>query len=306
MVHVAIGRTRKLRRHFTVPERWCYVAGVLALAANAPIRGRLLVEGEPADEHDVAEQADVSVSVARSTLAKMRDLEMLVPDPELDCERVHDWEEHNPEPSKDRTAPERMRRYREKLRRNEGRNGVGVTPDATGALRPGYVHEVEVEVEGKTPLTPRERGEADDSLGWGEWLEHWCSVTGRRGDLPGERTKAFKAMGAAFRQRRREGYSLDDLKLATVGAWNDEHRRANGYFMPDSVLRATKVHALVAKGRQVAEASSRNGGGDRPLTDPKAWLAEFGDRLVGIGWPVERVREASLSRTGQRLAEDEL
>lgn len=123
MVHKAIGRNRKLRRSLTPDERWCYVAGVLAIAADAPIRGRLLIGMERADEQDVADEAGVRVAVARSALKKLRELEMVVDDDELDCERVHDWEAHNPEPKRDATAAERMRRYRDKLRRNNDRNG---------------------------------------------------------------------------------------------------------------------------------------------------------------------------------------
>lgn len=137
MVAVRLGRTRKLRRYFTVPERWCYVAGVLTIAAKAPVRGRLLVEGAPADEKDVAEEAGVSIAVAARTLDKLRTHGMLLQDDELACERVHDWDEHNPEPKKDKTAAERSRRYREKLKRE--RNGVSnasITRDATSRHGP--------------------------------------------------------------------------------------------------------------------------------------------------------------------------
>jgi hypothetical protein len=155
LVHQDIGQSRKLYRNLTPAERWCYVGGVLALAAAAPIRGRLLVGDERADESDVARQANVSVAIARATLAKLREIERLVPDEEFDCERVHDWDEHNPEPKKDRTAPERMRRYRERLRRNEGRNtGSNARNGNEGVTAP----EVEEEVEGKEPPLPPKGG----------------------------------------------------------------------------------------------------------------------------------------------------
>jgi hypothetical protein len=139
MVFVNVGRGRKLKRNFKVAERWCFVAGVLPIAAKAPVRGRLLMEGEPADAKDVADEAGVPLAVATSTLAKMRKLEMLVPDEELACERVHDWEQHNPEPKKDKTAAERAKRYRERLRRQRHgtvtdasrRDVTAVTPPVT-------------------------------------------------------------------------------------------------------------------------------------------------------------------------------
>jgi hypothetical protein len=151
MVHVEIGTRRKLRRNFSVPERWCYVAGVLSIAATAPVRGRLLIEGERADEQDVAERAGVSLTVARSTMTKLREKGMVVPDEDMECERVHDWEEHNPEPKRDKTAAERARRYRERLSRQ--RNGT-VTRDATRDERPRHAPEVEGEGEVRV-LTPR-------------------------------------------------------------------------------------------------------------------------------------------------------
>jgi hypothetical protein len=150
MVAVRLGRTRKLRRNFTVPERWCYVAGVLTIAAKAPIRGRLLIEGAPADAKDVAEEAGVSVAVAARTLDKCRTLGMLMPDEELACERVHDWDQHNPEPKKDQTAAERAKRYRDNLKRKlaeEHRHGT-VTRDVTDR------HGPEVEGEGKVREEP--------------------------------------------------------------------------------------------------------------------------------------------------------
>jgi hypothetical protein len=160
MVHTKIGGNRKLRRRLNPDERWCYVAGILAIAADSPIRGCLLIGAEPADDHDLADTAGVSVKVARSTFDKLRALEMVVPDEELECERVHDFDEHNPEPKTDKTAAERMRRYRERLRRNtplvtdrngrrnEGRN----TRNGLGLVTEGR------EVEGKrsevTPCSP--------------------------------------------------------------------------------------------------------------------------------------------------------
>jgi hypothetical protein len=157
MVHTDIGRNRKLRRRFSVEERWCYVAGVLVIAATSPIRGRLLIGGDPAGVEDIADEAGVKLQVARSTLDKLRSLEMVYPDPELDCERVHDFEDHNPEPKKDPTAADRMRRHRDRLRRNDDRN-KGRNTNRNGVRNNGrnsapVTHPVtptEVEEEGKS------------------------------------------------------------------------------------------------------------------------------------------------------------
>ena len=50
MVVNDIGTGRKLRR-LPVVQRWTYVAGVLAIASQSPIRGALLIhDGEPGDD----------------------------------------------------------------------------------------------------------------------------------------------------------------------------------------------------------------------------------------------------------------
>jgi DNA-binding transcriptional regulator YhcF (GntR family) len=113
MVDVNIGTNRKLRR-LTPAERWCHVAGVLAVAAHAPIRGCLLVGDHDPVPRDYAEQAGVTVAVATATLAKLRDLGIVEYDGEQGCERIHDWDDHNPAPRGDPTAAERQRRHREK------------------------------------------------------------------------------------------------------------------------------------------------------------------------------------------------
>ena len=95
MVDVHIASHPKLSR-LNAPERWCFVGGILSLAALAPVRGRLLIGNHRAEPEDVAAHARVSVGVARATMDKLRAVGMLVPDDELDCEAVHDFEEWNP------------------------------------------------------------------------------------------------------------------------------------------------------------------------------------------------------------------
>lgn len=139
MLDVEIGRSLKLAA-LTPQERWCHVAGVLAIAAKAPVRGRLLVGEIEADHRHVAKQADVPLKIAKSTLEKLRTLGIVIEDPDLGCEQVHDFEEWNPPPKHDATNADRQARYRQ--RRNARRNGAAtVTRVASNAL--------EVEVEGK-------------------------------------------------------------------------------------------------------------------------------------------------------------
>ena len=169
MVDVHIASNPKLSR-LTVAERWCHVAGILSLAALAPIRGRLLIGDEPAEPKDVAKRAGVSVGVARSTLEKLRKVGVIVPDEEWRCERVHDFDDWNPAPKTDATNAERQARYRAK------RNGV------TGTVTNAAVTPTEVEEKrSNTPPTPprggRERERLEYGLAFNAWVaEHFPGV----------------------------------------------------------------------------------------------------------------------------------
>lgn len=152
MVDVNIASNPKLAT-LSPAERWCAVAGVFALAALSPVRGRLLIGNHRADVTYVAHHARVTTAVARSTMRKMREVGMLSEDEEYDCEAVHDFDQWNPAPKADTTAADRQRRYRERSKAASRRNGNDVTPPVTPP-------EVEVEVEGEenTPLTPLDEG----------------------------------------------------------------------------------------------------------------------------------------------------
>lgn len=161
MVADDIGTNRKLRR-LPVAQRWVYVAGVLALAAQSPIRGALLIaDGEPATEDDVAMQATVPVKDARAALAAFRRLGMLDAD-EDGVEWVHDWDKMNkdPKPSDEPSAArDRKRRQRAKSRAGH----ADVTRDNAGVSRESHAPEVEVEeeVEELHPPTPPQAGGTD-------------------------------------------------------------------------------------------------------------------------------------------------
>lgn len=84
--------------------------------------------------------------------------------------------------------------------------------------------------------------------GFDEWLSDHHQVTDCT--IPGESTKSYASLAATFAGLIDEGRTLADLKLATRGAFDDEHRRANGYFAPENVLRPTKIDGLIEKGRR--------------------------------------------------------
>lgn len=97
MVGLGAGRHVKLRR-LTVPERYAFFLGVLSLAAQSPVRGCLMVGSMPVEPADVAAACGVSEKVAASALVKLREVGMVYKDDDLDCERVHDFDDWNPEP----------------------------------------------------------------------------------------------------------------------------------------------------------------------------------------------------------------
>lgn len=80
------------------------------------------------------------------------------------------------------------------------------------------------------------------------WLEHHEHVTGHRPSKP--TTKAYKATLESYGARLAEGWTQDDLRAATVGAYSDDFRREKGYDTVTSILRPTMVGDLVARGRR--------------------------------------------------------
>jgi hypothetical protein len=65
LLYTKIGSDRKIRR-LEPGQRWAFIAGVLALAAQSPERGRLLIaEGVAVTDADVAEECGVSVAGRR-------------------------------------------------------------------------------------------------------------------------------------------------------------------------------------------------------------------------------------------------
>jgi hypothetical protein len=103
------------------------------------------------------------------------------------------------------------------------------------------------------PVAPREeekRKEKDNNSehpDFGAWLKHHEQTTGRKPPKAG--TQARQAIASMFAARRSEGYELAQLCGATLGAFNDEWRRENGHYGHESVLRPTKIHELIEKGR---------------------------------------------------------
>lgn len=158
MVANNIGTNRKLRR-LPVAQRWIYVAGVLALASQSPIRGALLItDGELVTPEDLAEEATVKVSEAKAALESFRRLGMLDRD-EHGVEWVHDWDTLNPSP-KPSDSPEATRaRKREQRARDKAARG-GVTSRGCHAMSR---LEEEGEVEEQQSCSPNHVGSGADA-----------------------------------------------------------------------------------------------------------------------------------------------
>ena len=162
--------------------------------------------------------------------------------------RIHDYLDHNP--SRAEVEARRRRDAERKAigRRSESeRSPSGQTPESgrtdagrsseSSRARP---HPIPSHTENPpTPLT--------QDPGFLDWLADHEKATGHQ--PPGTGTKARAAIAESFHARRAEGYTLDDLKLATIGAHEDDYRRENGYDVAESVLRPTKVAGLIAKGK---------------------------------------------------------
>jgi hypothetical protein len=154
LVSIDIGASRTMRR-LTVPERWTFVAGVLALAAKSPTRGSLLIApNEPVSLDDIAEQAGVTKAVAKTTLDKLTRLDVLEHDDDLGGLIVVNWNDYQREPkASDSREAWRERKQRERDKANESR------PDVT---RDSHA---EVPREGLADVTPL--GHADPSHAYG-------------------------------------------------------------------------------------------------------------------------------------------
>jgi hypothetical protein len=101
--------------------------------------------------------------------------------------------------------------------------------------------------EGVTPGSGKGMGKE-----FGVWLQHYRETTGRtsvRGSRPAQ---------DAFAARRKEGISVDELRLATVGCHGDDFCREHGHDVPETILRASKVTRYIELGRSTQEKPDRS------------------------------------------------
>jgi hypothetical protein len=108
---------------------------------------------------------------------------------------------------------------------------VGVEPNLKGSRK------------GLETLPGRGRGTGSGSSvvneEFNDWLEHYVATTGYTG------TTGSKSARESFAARRREGLTLEELKLATVGCHSDPFNREHHHDVPDTILRVSKVTRYV-------------------------------------------------------------
>lgn len=67
--------------------------------------------------------------------------------------------------------------------------------------------------------------------------------------VPRERTSTRTALAQTFAALIEEGYSVEELELASEGVLADDFMRSNGHVKPENVLRKTKVAGRIDAGR---------------------------------------------------------
>lgn len=164
--------------------------------------------------------------------------------------QVHDYGEHQRTAAqvKDVRRKDRERKgakdSSDTLTTDSARNPLGIHAESNGtpngASRASHANRSQEEK--RKELTP-----PSPSPEFEDWITHHEQITGHH--PPARTTKAFQALVSSYEARLAESYTADDLKLATVGAHADQHRRENGYDTADSVLRPMKVANLINKGR---------------------------------------------------------
>jgi hypothetical protein len=178
-------------------------------------------------------------------------------DDDPDGLRIHDYLHYNPS----RKQIER-RRKKDRVRKDSARNPHGIQKDSSRS--PDGIHgdsRAPARAPGRRVGSGRGMGSSSGSKdqtetsvararerGFDDFLAYHRQTTGHT--PPREGTAALRDLAEQFNGRLDEGYSLDDLKAAVDGAWGDEYRREKGYTTADSVLRPTKVAALIERGRR--------------------------------------------------------
>jgi hypothetical protein len=122
-------------------------------------------------------------------------------------------------------------------------NSTGVVPEDSHPEVEGEKERREGKGTGK-PTTGTVVGGAEE---FDDWLEHYREMTGHT------MMRGTKTAREAFSARRKEDFSLEELKLATVGCHSDDYNREHGHDVPDTILRVSKVTRYIKLATQKAD-----------------------------------------------------
>lgn len=86
--------------------------------------------------------------------------------------------------------------------------------------------------------------------GSGELRDAWQQWMGKYREITGRKTKGSNAAQTAFGARLRDGYGIEELILAIRGAHADDFMRKNGYDVPETILRPSKVDRYITLARE--------------------------------------------------------
>ncbi len=96
---------------------------------------------------------------------------------------------------------------------------------------------------------------------WKRWLAHFHETTGRTAIEGSEEAKR------AFKARREEGRSVEELMEATIGCHGDERLREQSFDRPETILRASKFERYIELARKaVGSNGSFKAFLDKPVT----------------------------------------
>lgn len=100
-----------------------------------------------------------------------------------------------------------------------------------------------------------------------DWIKHYVEVTGYSG------TTGTRSAREAFTARRREGFTVAQLKQATVGCHADDYNREHHHDVPDTILRASKVTRYIKIAEQGKKPSTASPVSDFAKYDRKVRTA---------------------------------
>lgn len=96
--------------------------------------------------------------------------------------------------------------------------------------------------------------DAAEPLGFDDWLEHHCTVTGSR-QMSRTGTRARATVAKSFAKAVGDGYTVEQLKHVSEAVWSDDWRRSGGHTSPESVLVPKTIERFLERPAGAAAAT---------------------------------------------------